>query len=224
MLRPDRAFVSISCNERACVVDRRVHAVRRVRRLRLASRLRAASRSSGLNAPCRASHSATPASPSRTTRARRAASVIHAETLMPSAAAAATMPACTSGSTVMAIFGEGFPRGITKLYSMSRRLADAPEVIPTLIPTTRGHPSDRTDQPAEWGLLIGRARTALTNHRERHDLRRHIRDPAVGGRAQHLRPPHPVAKPPVSRRPALAPHFDIRSRYAAPDAAFRHQM
>ena len=122
MLRPSRAFVSISGDERAGVVDRRVHAVRRVRRLRLASRRRAASSSSGLNAPCLASHSATPASPSRTTRARRAASVIHAETLMPSAAAAATMPACTSGSTVMAIFGEGFPRGITKLYSMSRRL------------------------------------------------------------------------------------------------------
>jgi hypothetical protein len=77
---------------------RRVHAVRRVRRFRFASRLRAASSSSGVNAPCLASHLATPASPSRTTRARRAASVIHAETLIPSAAAASTMPACTSGS------------------------------------------------------------------------------------------------------------------------------
>ncbi|MDQ1479308.1 MAG: hypothetical protein QOI44_169 [Actinomycetota bacterium] len=122
MLRPNRACVSISCDERARVIDRRVHAVRRVRRLRFASRLRAASSSSAVKAPCLASHSATPASPSRTTSARRAASVIHAETLIPSAAAAATMPACTSGSTVMAIFGEGFPRGITKLYSMSRRL------------------------------------------------------------------------------------------------------
>jgi hypothetical protein len=123
MLRPRRPLIAIGCGKRAGVVDRRVHAVRRLCRLRLASRLRAASSSSGLNAPCRASHSATPASPSRTTRARRAASVIHAETLMPSAAAAATTPACTSGSTVMAIFGEGFPRGIKKLYSMSRRLS-----------------------------------------------------------------------------------------------------
>ena len=53
-----------------------------------ATRRRAAAISSGVNAPLRRSHSATAARPSRTTRARRAASVIQADTLTPSWAAA----------------------------------------------------------------------------------------------------------------------------------------
>src|SRR5271170_5503173 len=63
---------------------------------------RAACSSSRVKAPCSSSHSETAASPSRTMRARRAAAVIQADTLTPSAAAAATTWAWTSASTVIA--------------------------------------------------------------------------------------------------------------------------
>jgi hypothetical protein len=46
-----------------------------------------------VKAPCSSSHSATAANPSRILRAERAASVIQADTLTPSARAAARTPA-----------------------------------------------------------------------------------------------------------------------------------
>jgi hypothetical protein len=75
---------------------------------------RAASSSASLSAPWSASHSATAASPSRILNACRAACVIHAEMLEPSASAAFTMESCTSRSTVIANLIAGFPRGITE--------------------------------------------------------------------------------------------------------------
>src|SRR5260370_36512511 len=78
----------------------------------MAPQRRPASSSSVGRGPFSASHSATAARPDRTRKARRAAAVIHAETLTPSAAAALTTSAWTSGSTVMASFGEGLPRGM----------------------------------------------------------------------------------------------------------------
>ena len=82
-------------------------------------RARAARSSAGVNAPCSASHSATAASPSRIRRARRAASVIHAETLFPSASAASSTLDRTSASTVTASFTAGFPLGIDEPYYCS---------------------------------------------------------------------------------------------------------
>src|SRR5205823_5923469 len=76
--------------------------------------------SSSVNAPCSASHSATADSPSRTSSARRAALVIHADTLTPSSAAASMTFSWTSGSTVIASFGEGFPLGMPQLYYHGR--------------------------------------------------------------------------------------------------------
>jgi hypothetical protein len=112
MLSPYGAIATICGNQYAGVVDR-AHAERlRGAESSSATRWRAAIVSSAVNAPFARSHSATAASPSRTTSARRAASVIQADTLTPSAAAASTSRSWTSGSTVMASFGEGFPRGI----------------------------------------------------------------------------------------------------------------
>lgn len=52
----------------------------------------------------------------------RAASVIQADTLTPSAAAAASTFPWTSGSTVIASFGEGFPRGIQSILPVEDTL------------------------------------------------------------------------------------------------------
>jgi hypothetical protein len=76
-----------------------------------ATRRRAAIISPGVNDPLKRSHSAIAVSPSRTTRARRAASVSQADTLTPSWAVAVTTRSCTSGSIVMASLGDGLPRG-----------------------------------------------------------------------------------------------------------------
>lgn len=109
---PHSADVALSGDQDACVVDDRCHAVRRpaVR----PARRRAVSSSLVVRGPLSASHSATAAGPDRTSSARRAAAVIHAEKLTPSAAAALTTWAWTSGSTVKASFGDGLPRGIRR--------------------------------------------------------------------------------------------------------------
>jgi hypothetical protein len=90
MLGPDLTIVAVGCDQHAGVVDDG-HADRlRGVTSSSATRCRAMAISSGVNAPWRRSHSATAASPSRTTSARRAASVIQADTLIPSSAAALT--------------------------------------------------------------------------------------------------------------------------------------
>ena len=117
VVSPDLAVASISGDQETCVVDD-AHAERRLLepRISAATRSRADRNSESVSGPCSASHSATAAKPSRARRARRAAAVIHAETLKPSSAAAATTRSWTSGSTVIANFGEGFPLGMEKVY------------------------------------------------------------------------------------------------------------
>jgi hypothetical protein len=114
MIGPDVAIVAVSPNQQPGVVHR-AHAERRPVEVRSSSAilLRAASSSASVSEPCSCSHSATARKPSRTSRALRAAAVIQAETLSPSWAAAATTCSATSGSTVIASFGEGFPLGMT---------------------------------------------------------------------------------------------------------------
>src|SRR6266487_5762431 len=94
VIGPGLPRAAVGSDKDGRVVDDRVHAGRRSGPAAPA-RARAASSSPGLSAPCSASHSATAASPSRSRRARLAAAVIHADTLTPSAAAAATTWACT---------------------------------------------------------------------------------------------------------------------------------
>jgi len=93
MVGPHSSVRPIGVDERAGVVDGG-HAGRRrrreVARACSATRWRAAASSESVNGPCWASHSATAARPSRTSSARLAASVIHADTLTPSSAAAAS--------------------------------------------------------------------------------------------------------------------------------------
>src|SRR5207253_4568558 len=84
------------------------------------TRPRAADSSASDKAPWSASHSKMARRPSATSNARRAAAVIQAETLIPSSAAAASTRSWTAGSTVMASLGDGFPRGMAKLYYHSR--------------------------------------------------------------------------------------------------------
>ncbi len=116
MVGPDVTVVAVGGDQDTGVVDGgQADRLRGVASSR-ATRCRAAAISSGVNAPLMRSHSATAASPSRTTSARRAASVIHADTLTPSWSAALTTRAWTSGSTVMASLGDGFPRGMGQVY------------------------------------------------------------------------------------------------------------
>ncbi len=122
VIRPHLPHVPVRGHKHARVINGRPHADRRSASSPL-TRRRAAAISAAVSGPCSASHSATATSPSRTSSTRRAASVIHADTLTPSAAAAATTRACTSGSTVMASFGDGFPRGMSQLYHHSRIIA-----------------------------------------------------------------------------------------------------
>lgn len=124
VIRPDLAVGSFRSDERSRVVDD-AHAERFLGRDGLepswaATRVRAAASSASEKGPCSASHSAIAASPSRTWSARRAALVIQADTLTPSEAAASITRSWTSASTVIANFGDGFPRGIEKLYYRSR--------------------------------------------------------------------------------------------------------
>ncbi len=111
VLRPDGARIAIRGHQDGSVVNHRCHADRCSGPLTPARR-RAASSSSRVKTPCSASHSATAMRPSRSLSARLAAAVIQADTLTPSASAAATTRAWTSGSTVIASFGEGLPRGM----------------------------------------------------------------------------------------------------------------
>lgn len=123
MIGPHLAVITISRDEDTGVVDD-AHAERRLPepRISFAIRFRADRSSASLRGPLSCSHSATAARPSRTRSALRAASVIHAETLNPSSAAAARTRSWTSGSTVMASFGEGFPLGTPQAYYRSRRV------------------------------------------------------------------------------------------------------
>src|ERR1044072_2233581 len=99
VVRPDGTVVTLGGDEHARVVDA-VHGwPARVRSPPArATRLRAAVSSASVKAPCSASHSATARRPSRTTSARRAAFVIHAETLVPFSPAFARTRARTSVS------------------------------------------------------------------------------------------------------------------------------
>ena len=76
-----------------------------------------------------------------------------------------------------------------QLSKPQRRSAVA---IPTFIPTTWRIGRDvmnALDAKAEVSALRDIARTKV---RDLHDLRRDVRDPAVGGRSVDQRPPHPV--------------------------------
>jgi hypothetical protein len=168
MVRPHRPIGSIGGDERTSVVDDR-HAGRRRRgataRTCCAMRSRAAPSSGSVNRPCRRSHSATAARPSRTRSARLAALVIHAETLTPSSAAAATSWAWTSGSTVIASFGDGFPLGTDQLYYYGRtlELSDRQAVsdlqrarvgdCPTVVATGRTLISTPRRSAAHWSAM-----------------------------------------------------------------------
>ncbi len=94
MIRPHGSVRSLRSNEGGSVVDdahaERFRAWAELAPTCEATRRWAASSSASVSGPCSASHSATATSPSRTSSARRAARVIHAETLTPSAAAAST--------------------------------------------------------------------------------------------------------------------------------------
>jgi hypothetical protein len=126
MLSPNVALGTVGRKQNARIVDDRPHRSTRRRRTALAAiRDRADSSSACVNAPCSDSHSATAARPSRTRNARRAAAVIHADTLVPSASAASTTLACTSASTVTANLTAGFPLGMAKQYYRSRIVARA---------------------------------------------------------------------------------------------------
>ncbi len=115
VVRPGPAVVAIRRHEDSGGVDETAQAVRPVfrpspscdRTLRRASAI-----SFPVNRPCSDSHRATAARPARLARASLAALVIQAETLTPSRAAAARTLSWTSGSTVIASFGDGFPRGM----------------------------------------------------------------------------------------------------------------
>src|SRR5258708_6337841 len=91
---PHAPVAAVRRDEHCRVIDDVAHAERRVRTLRRApptsTRRRASSISLSVSCPCCASHSWTAARPSWRRRARRAASVIHAEMLIPRAAAAAS--------------------------------------------------------------------------------------------------------------------------------------
>ena len=117
MLGPNPALRVVGGDQDAGVVNHRSHPDDRFRRgVFCSTRARAAASSAGVSAPCSLSHSATAASPSLTSRARRAASVIQAETLFPSASAASTTLEWTSASTVTASLTAGFPLGIPEAY------------------------------------------------------------------------------------------------------------
>ena len=128
MISPYPTVGPISRDQRPGVVEDG-HARRRLPeatgRSCAAIRSRAAASSASLSAPCSASHSLTAARPSRTSSARRAALVIHADTLTPSSAAAAMSLSCTSGSTVIASFGDGFPLGMPEVYYRGRSVGSA---------------------------------------------------------------------------------------------------
>ena len=121
---PHRSVGSVSGDQGAGVVDDshadRLRARRAPAPICVRTRSRATASSASLSDPCSASHSATAASPSRMSNARRAALVIQAETLTPSAVAASMTRSCTSASTVMASFGDGFPLGTVEAYYRGR--------------------------------------------------------------------------------------------------------
>jgi hypothetical protein len=119
VLGPNVPFTAIGGDENARVVHHGSH--RRARLL--ASRRRAASSSCVVRAPCSASHSATASKPSRMRSARRAAAVIQAETLIPSASAASITLAWTLASTLIASFTAGLPRGMAQPYDQSSRVS-----------------------------------------------------------------------------------------------------
>ena len=134
VLRPNAPFIPLGGDQNASVVHGRLHGLRFAGRRLGARRRRAAASSCGVSAPCSASHSATAARPSRSRRARRAAAVIQAETLRPSASAARSSLACTPASTVMASFTAGLPRGIRKPYYRGSMVARAlPTYLPALV-------------------------------------------------------------------------------------------
>ena len=87
----------------------------------------------------------------------------------------------------------------TRQHRRPRRRTGLPTFIPTFIPTTHSNSPDGTDQATESSVLGGRATTALTSHRELHDLRRHLGDPAPGSGAQHLWPAHSLIRVRVVR-------------------------
>ena len=123
MIGPDLPIVPLGSDQHTGVVED-AHAERAglEPRISAATRRRAASSSASVRGPCSFSHSVTARSPSRMTSALLAARVIQAETLTPSSAAAERIPSWTSGSTVIASFGEGLPRDMTKVYYQSRRI------------------------------------------------------------------------------------------------------
>jgi hypothetical protein len=90
MISPDGADVAVGSDQDAGVVDDWGRAVRRSPEM--PTRRRAASSSSLVRGPLSASHSETAARPDRTRSARRAAAVIHAETLTPSAESSPSCP------------------------------------------------------------------------------------------------------------------------------------
>lgn len=152
MIGPHLAVGPVGRDERSGVVDH-AHAGRRRERLGTAlsspaTLALAAASSASLKAPCSASHSATAARPSRTNNSRRAAAVIQAETLTPSSAAAAKTFSWTSGSTVIASLGDGFPLGIPKVYYHGRR-----EKVPICAPPPR---TQRMANRARWCSELAR--------------------------------------------------------------------
>src|SRR6187551_749438 len=142
---PNPALGTVGRDQDARVIDNGLHRGERFRRVDFGSmRARAAKSSAGVKAPCSASHSATAARPSRTRRARRAASVIHAETLFPSASAASSTLEWTSASTVTASFTAGFPLGIAEPYYHSSMVATWRRiVVHTRGPRARSRPTVR---------------------------------------------------------------------------------
>ncbi len=131
VIGPDVALIAVRGDQKTRVVDD-AHAERRLPedRISSATRSRADRSSVSVSGPFSCSHSDAATKPSRNRSARRAAAVIQAETLNPSSAAAATTRSCTSGSTVIASFGEGLPLGIRQVYYQGRRVVDVTLRLP----------------------------------------------------------------------------------------------
>jgi hypothetical protein len=109
-------------------------------RISSATRSRVDRSSASVSWPFSSSHSVIAAKPSRNRSARRAAAVIHAETLTPSSAAAATTRWWTSESTVIVSFGEGSPLGMEQVHDRGGRVVG-------------GGTAHHCVQPASWQVV-----------------------------------------------------------------------
>lgn len=111
MIGPHLTLGPSGGGQRASVVDEGHAELGSMARFVICARTlwQAAVSSASVRGPCSRSHSATAASPSRTSRARQAASVIHADTRDTLLRGGVQIPGVNVGLDVIASFGEGLP-------------------------------------------------------------------------------------------------------------------